>query len=96
MEYSCSQSFFESGRARSCIVSVKAYQGDTLPVLLGDTKLSRLAVFKCYFLLLFIIPSMEQVMSLMNKLLVFLIPVGVCFIGVWRLCGVCLEENQNI
>lgn len=32
----------------------------------------------------------------MSKLLVFLIPVGVWFIGVRGLCGMCLKENQNI
>jgi len=69
---------------------------DTVSVLLGDTRLSRLAVFIYSFFLLLIFPRMEQVMSLLSKSLIYLIPVGVWFIGVRVLCGVCLKENQNI
>lgn len=65
-------------------------------VLRGDARLSRLAAFIYSFFLLFFFPRMEQVMSLMSKSLVFLIPVGVWFIGVREFCGVFLKENQNI
>lgn len=75
-------------------MSVKAKQG--VAVLLGDTSLSRLAIFIHPFHLLLIFSRMEQVMSLISKSLVFLIPVGVRFIGVRGLCGMCFKENQKV
>lgn len=64
--------------------------------MLGDTRLFTLAIFIHSFLLLLIFPRMEQIMSLISKSLVFLIPVGVRFIGVRGCVVYVLKKIKNL